>query len=343
MDIDLLKRLVEAHGIAGREENLRPIVTEAMRPLVDDINIDHMGNIVGHKKGDGKTRAVVMGHIDEIGFLVRHIDKQGFLRVLPVGGWDARTMMAQRVMVHGRKDLPGLFGIPKPTHILTDEERKRTLEVTDYYIDLGLPYEKVVELVEVGDWVTMWQDMVEIGDFYSSKTMDDRVGVFVMLEALRQAKSTTADIYAVATVQEEVGLRGAQASAFGINATVGLALDVTLAVDTPGIPEHEQVTRIGAGTAIKIMDSSAISDPRLVQFCRKLAGERNIKYQLEILPRGGTDAGGIQRAGGGAPVITVSIPTRYIHSVIESVNKSDLQASVDLVAAWMEEVHKFGA
>jgi len=342
MDIDLLKRLVEAHGIAGREENLRPIVIDAMRPLVDDISIDHMGNIVGHKKGDGKTRAVVMGHVDEIGFLVRHIDKQGFLRVLPVGGWDARTMMAQRVMVHGRKDLPGLFGIPKPTHILTDEERKRTLEVTDYYIDLGLPYEKVVELVEVGDWVTMWQDMVEIGDFYSSKTMDDRVGVFVMLEALRQAKSTTADIYAVATVQEEVGLRGAQASAFGINATVGLALDVTLAVDTPGIPEHEQVTRIGAGTAIKIMDSSAISDPRLVQFCRKLAGERNIKYQLEILPRGGTDAGGIQRAGGGAPVITISIPTRYIHSVVESVNKADLQASVDLVAAWMEEVHKFG-
>jgi endoglucanase len=343
MDIGLLKRLVEAHGIAGREENLRPIVIDAMRPLVDDISIDHMGNIVGHRKGDGKTRAVVMGHIDEIGFLVRHIDKQGFLRVLPVGGWDSRTMMAQRVMVHGRKDLPGLFGIPKPTHILTDEERKRTLEVTDYYIDLGLPYEKVVELVEVGDWVTMWQDMVEIGDFYSSKTMDDRVGVFVMLEALRQTKSTTADIYAVATVQEEVGLRGAQASAFGINATVGLALDVTLAVDTPGIPEHEQVTRIGAGTAIKIMDSSAISDPRLVQFCRKLAGERNIKYQLEILPRGGTDAGGIQRAGGGAPVITVSIPTRYIHSVVESVNKSDLQASVDLVAAWMEEVHKFGA
>jgi putative aminopeptidase FrvX len=114
-------------------------------------------------------------------------------------------------------------------------------------------------------------------------------------------------------------------------------------VDTPGIPEHEQVTRVGAGTAIKIMDSSAISDPRLVQFCRKLAGERNIKYQLEILPRGGTDAGGIQRAGGGAPVITISIPTRYIHSVVESVNKSDLQASVDLVAAWMEEVHKFGA
>jgi endoglucanase len=343
MDIGLLKRLVEAHGIAGREENLRPIVSDAMRPLVDELSVDHMGNIVGHKKGDGKTRAIVMGHMDEIGFLVRHIDKQGFLRVLPVGGWDARTMMAQRVMVHGRQELPGVFGIPKPTHILTDEERKRTLEVTDYFIDVGLPYEKVSELVEVGDWVTMWQDMVEIGDLYSCKTMDDRVGVFVMLEALRQAKSITADIYAVASVQEEVGLRGAQASAFGINATVGLALDVTLAVDTPGIQEHEYVTKLGGGTAIKIMDSSAISDPRLVQFCRKLAADRNIKYQIEILPRGGTDAGGIQRAGSGAPVITISIPTRYIHSVVESVNKADLQASVDLVAAWIEEVHKFGA
>jgi putative aminopeptidase FrvX len=341
MNLELLKKLVEAHGIAGREESIRAIVIDAMRPLVDELSVDHMGNVVGHKKGNGKTRAIVMGHMDEIGFMVSHIDKQGFLRVLPVGGWDARTMMAQRVMVHGRQELPGVFGIPKPTHILTEEERKRTLEIRDYYIDIGLPGDKVKELVEVGDWVTMWQDMVEIGDMLSSKTMDDRVGVFVMLEALKQARSTTADIYAVASVQEEVGLRGAQVTAFGINATVGLALDVTLAVDTPGVPEHETVTRMGEGTAIKIMDSSAISDPRLVRFCRQLAGERNIKHQLEILPRGGTDAGGIQRAGSGAPVITISIPTRYIHSVVESVNKEDLQASIELVAAWIEEIHKF--
>ncbi|MEP7199941.1 MAG: M42 family metallopeptidase [Chloroflexota bacterium] len=341
MNTQLLKSLVEAHGIAGREDSVRAIVMEAMKPLVDEMRVDHMGNVIGHKKGDGAHRAIIMGHMDEIGFLVSHIDKDGFLRVLPVGGWDARTMMAQRVMVHGRQDMPGVFGIPKPTHILTDEERKKTLEVRDYYIDLGLPGDKVKELVEVGDWVTMWQDMVEIGDMLSSKTMDDRVGVYVMLEALRQAKNSTADIYAVASVQEEVGLRGAQISAFDINATVGLALDVTLAVDTPGVPEHEHVTKMGAGTAIKIMDSSAISDPRLVKFCRQLANERNIKHQIEILPRGGTDAGGIQRAGSGAPVITISIPTRYIHSVVESVHKGDLQASVDLVAAFIEEAHKF--
>ena len=339
MNVELLRQLVQAHGIAGHEEMVREIVMAAMKPLVDEMSVDHMGNVVGHKKGDGKTRAIVMAHMDEIGFLVSHIDKHGFLRVLPVGGWDARTMKAQRVIVHGRQDLHGMFGIPKPTHILSDEERRKTLEVKDYYIDLGLPTDRVRELVEIGDWVTMWQDMVEIGDMYSSKTMDDRVGVYVMLEGLRQARSTTADIYAVASVQEEVGLRGAQVSAFGINPTIGLALDVTLAVDTPGISEHEHVTKMGEGTAIKIMDSSAISDPRLVKFCRRLAVERKIKHQLEILPRGGTDAGGIQRAGSGAPVITISIPTRYIHSVVESVHKDDLQASVDLVAAFIEEAH----
>jgi putative aminopeptidase FrvX len=146
--------------------------------------------------------------------------------------------MAQRVMMLG-EDLPGMFGIPKPTHILTDEERKRVLELKDFYIDIGLPAAKVKELVRVGDWVTMWQDMVQVGDLYSSKTMDDRVGVWVMLEALRAASRTTADIYAVASVQEEVGLRGAQISAFGIAPTVGLALDVT---GVPGIAEQEHVT-----------------------------------------------------------------------------------------------------
>jgi endoglucanase len=307
--------------------------------------VDALGNVIGHKKGDGTAKnaakAIIMAHLDEIGFFVNHIEKNGFLRVLPVGGWDPRQMMSQRCIVHGRKDLPGVFANAKPAHILSDEERKRELKVSDFVLDLGLPYEKVKELVEVGDWVTMWQDMVEIGDLYSSKTMDDRVGVYVMLEALRQAKNSTADIYAVASVQEEVGLRGAVTAAYGIDATVGLALDVTLAVDTPGVPEHEQISRLGAGTAIKVMDSSSISDPRLVQFCKQLAKDRNIKYQMELLPRGGTDAGGIQRARAGVPSITISIPTRYVHSVIESIHKDDLQASIDLVAAFIEEVHKF--
>src|SRR5512143_4083769 len=316
MGVELLRQPVEAHGIAGREERIQPIVIAAMKPLVDEIRIDHLGNVVGHRKGDGRTRAVVMAHMDEIGFLVSHIDANGFLRVLPVGGWDPRTMMAQRVIVHGRRDLPGVFGIPKPTHILTDEERRKVLQISDYYIDVGLPAETVKAQVQVGDWVTMDQDMIEIGDMYSSKTMDDRVGVYVMLEALRAARSTTADIYVVASTQEEVGLRGAQVSAFGISPTVALALDITLAVDTPGVPEPEHVTALGAGTAIKIMDSSAISDPKLVDFFRKLATDRKIKHQIEILPRGGTDAGGMQRVGGGVPVITVSIPTRYVHSVV---------------------------
>jgi endoglucanase len=341
MGIELLKRLVEAHGISGREEHIRDIVIEAMRPLVDDLRVDALGNVIGHKKGDAQQRVLITGHMDEIGFFVNHIEADGYLRVLPVGGWDARQMMAQRCMVHGRKNLPGLFATTIPMQMLNEDNAKQPLKVTDFVIDLGLPADQVKEFVEVGAWVSMWQDLAEIGDMYSSKAMDDRVGVYVMLEALRQAKNHTADIFAVATVQEEVGLRGALTAAYGVDPTVGLAVDITPAVNTPGAPEHLQVSQLGGGATIKVMDSSSISDARLVQFCKQLAQARNIPYQLEILPRGGTDAGAIQRARAGVPVMTISVPTRYAHSVIEAVHKRDVQASIDLVTAFIEEVHRF--
>jgi len=342
MSLDLLKRLVEAHGIAGREERVRDVVVEAMRPLVDQVRVDKLGNVIGHKKGDGKTRVLVMGHMDEIGFLVNHVDDKGFLRVLPVGGWDARQMLGKRVVVHGKVDRRGLFGT-KPIHILTEEERKKELKVTDFFVDLGLPADKVQELVTVGDWVTMEQEMDEVGDCLTAKAFDDRVGIYVMLEALRQMKKNKVDVYAVASVQEEVGLRGAVVSSYDVEPHVGVALDVTLAVDTPGTEAHERVTGLGSGVAIKVMDSASISDYKLVQYFRQLAESRHIQHQLEILPRGGTDAGAIQRTRSGAPVITLSVPTRYVHSVVEMCHKADIQATVDLLAAFLETAHEYQA
>jgi endoglucanase len=170
--------------------------------------------------------------------------------------------------------------------------------------------------------------------------MDDRIALYVMIRGMQQARSFGCETYAVATVQEEIGLRGAGVSAFGVEPDLGVALDVTLAADIPGIPEHERVTQLGKGAAIKLMDSSSISHPGLVAHLKALARRKKIRHQLEILPRGGTDAGAMQRVRAGVPVVTLSVPTRYIHTSIELVDKQDIQAAVNLLAAFIEEGHR---
>jgi endoglucanase len=197
----------------------------------------------------------------------------------------------------------------------------------------------VSELVSIGDMVTLLREFVVMGDCYSSKALDDRLAVYIMIEAVRRAQSSGFEVYAVATVQEEIGLRGAMTSGFAVQPDVAIALDVTLAVDIPGVPEHECVTKLGAGTAIKIMDSSAIAHPKLTAFLRALADRQGIKWQHEILPRGGTDAGAIQKTHAGVAVGTISIPTRYIHSSVEMVHKEDVEASIALLAAFIGEGH----
>lgn len=341
MSMKLLKKLSEAAGIPGREEALRAIVKEELRPLTDEIYTDALGNVIAHKKGNGKCKVMIAAHIDEIGFFISHVDeKSGFLRIEPVGGFDARVLMAKRVLVHTESgDLLGAIGA-RPVHVMSEEERKKPLEVKDLFIDLGLPADKVKKKVMVGDFVTLRQDFVEMGDLVSGKTLDDRLGVYVMIEAVRRVKKHKADIYAVATTQEEVGLRGAKTSAYAVTPDIGIALDVTIASDVPGTPEQDQVTRLGKGTAIKIKDSSSISHPKLVRRFREIAEKKKIPYQMEILPRGGTDAGALQLNKEGSAAITLSIPTRYVHTVVESAHKDDIEATIALLAAFLETAHE---
>lgn len=341
----LLKRLCETPGVPGREERIRALVAGEMRPLVDTVEADAMGNVIGFRKGtDGGPRVMIAAHMDEIGFLVRHIDDKGFLRLLPVGGWDPRTMVAQRVLVHGfsGETLRGvLMPGSRPVHLLTPEELNKPPKIEEFFVDLGLTADKVKALVEPGDMVTMDRTCERIGDNVTSKTLDNRLSVFVMLEALRRLKETPlqANVLAVATTQEEVGLRGAITAAYALQPDVGIALDITLANDFPGSPETEQVTRLGAGAAIKIVDSSLICHPRLVRHFRDVAEAHQIPYQLELLPRGGTDAGGIQRSRAGVPSFTLSVPTRYVHTVNETACVADIQAAIDLLAAYLPEAH----
>jgi len=220
---------------------------------------------------------------------------------------------------------------------LTEEERKQPLEIKDLFIDLGLPADKVKKRVQVGDFVTLRQDFVEMGELVSGKALDDRMGVYVMIEAVRRVKKHKADIYAVATTQEEVGIRGARVSSYDISPDIGIALDVTVASDVPGAQESDYVTKLGKGVAIKIKDSLSISNPKLVRRLRQIAEKRKIPYQLEILPRGGTDAGALQLTKEGVAAVTISIPTRYLHSVVECAHKKDIQATIDLLVAFLEE------
>jgi len=350
MNFDLLKRLCETPGISGSEDAIRKVVAAELRPLVDSLEADAMGSVIGTKKGaEGGPRVMIAAHIDEIGFRVRHIDDRGFIRIGPVGGWDARNLVSQRVFVHGfaGQSLKGtLSPSAKPKHLLTGDEASKGAKLEELFIDLGLPGSKVKELVEVGDAVTMERSSELIGDMVVSKTLDDRIGVYVMIEALKQlqGKNITSTILAVATTQEEIGLRGAVPAAYALNPDIGIAVDITIAYDIPGAAAEDRVTTLGEGTAIKISDGSLICHPKLVRHFRDIATAKGIKYQLEMLPFGGTDAGGIQRSRGGVPSITLSIPTRYAHSVNEMAHVDDLQASVDLLAAYLEEAHtgKYG-
>ena len=338
--MELLKRLSEASGVPGREEGIRALILEALEGQVDELRVDRLGNLIARKKGEGPV-VVVAAHMDEIGFLVSHVDeKTGYLRIEPLGGFDPRTLIAKRVVVHTASGpLVGLIGI-KPIHILTEEEKKKELKVSDLFVDLGLPGERVKDRVRIGDPVTLRQDFLEVGELVSGKALDDRVGVYVGIEALRRLQDHRADVYFVGTVQEEVGLRGARTSAFAIAPEIGVALDVTLACDMPGVQEHQRITQLGKGVAIKVKDSASISHPGLVRFLMKLAEERDIPYQMEILPRGGTDAGGLQLAREGAAVVTLSIPTRYVHSVVEAAHKRDIEAAIELLAAFLARCHE---
>jgi len=334
--MELLRQLSEAAGIPRHENAIREIIEKALEGHVDTIETDHLGNLIAHKKGDGPV-VMIAAHMDEIGFIVKFIEeKTGFLRIHPLGGFDPKTLIAQRVVVHGeRGDLIGVIG-SKPVHILTAEERKKLPELKDLFVDLGLPEDEVREQVAIGDPVTLRQDFLEGKYTFSGKALDDRAGVYIGLSAIKQAKHIACNLYFVGTTQEEVGLRGAQVSGFAIAPQIGIALDTTLAVDVPDVPAADRITRLGGGVAIKLADSASISHPGLVRAMKRLAEERKIPFQMEILPRGGTDAGAVERAQAGAAVVTLSLPSRYVHSVVETGHRDDLKAAIDLLAAFIE-------
>lgn len=345
----LLKKLTETAGVSGHEDQVRTIVKNELSRTCDQVKTDFLGNVIGYKKAKaskGKKsasrprRVMIAGHMDEIGFIVKHVDeKTGFIRIQPLGGFDPKTLIAKRVLVHGKKQFHGVIGT-KPVHIMGDDERGKLPKLEQLHVDLGVSASVVKKNVSIGDQVSLVQNFLDLGDSVTCKALDDRVGVYVMIEAVKKVKNNKVDIFAVGSVQEEVGLRGAITSAYGVEPEIGVALDVTLACDVPGVSPDKHIAKLGDGVAIKIMDGASISNPKLVKKFQKIARDRSIKHQMEILPRGGTDAGAMQRTHAGVAAITLSIPTRYVHSVVEMASKKDIKAAIDLLAAFLEAAHE---
>ena len=294
INLKLLAEICEAPGAPGFEQKIREIVLREVTPLVDHVYTDNMGNVTTIKKGKKNKKVMIGAHMDEIGFITTHIDDNGFLRFHTLGGFDPKTLTAQRVIIHGKKDIIGVMG-SKPIHVMTTNERNKAPKTTDFFIDTGMSREEVEKYIEVGNPITRERKLIEMGNCVNCKSIDNRVSVFVLIEMLRKLKKPPYDVYAVFTVQEEVGIRGANVATQEVRPDFGFGLDTTIAYDVPGAAPHEKITQLGKGAAIKVMDSSTICDYRMVKFMKEVAKKHKVNYQLEILTGGGTDTAGIQR------------------------------------------------
>lgn len=347
MNVNLFRRLCETPGVPGREERVRAVIAESVAGLFDEVRTDPMGSLICTRHGSGGedgTRVMIAAHMDEIGFYVRHVDDKGFVWLNPAGGFDPRNLFSRRVLVcTDDGDFEAVMNPGgKPVHISTPEDRKKVPEIAEFFVDLGMAADDVAKKVKVGDFVVMNEPFVEQPDKLVSKAIDNRLACFVAIEAVRklaEAGTTTAcELVVVFTVQEEVGLRGAIAAANAVGADIGIGLDTTLACDTPGVPDADRVSKHGDGVGIMMQDSSMIADHQLAAELCGVAEKAKIPYQRCILPRGGQDGAAIQRAGAGARCAAVVCGTRYIHTVTESVDRKDLQATIDLLAAWLGEI-----
>ncbi|MFA6583068.1 MAG: M42 family metallopeptidase, partial [Elusimicrobiaceae bacterium] len=341
MDFKLFKTIAETHGVAGREENIRALAVKLLTPLVDEIRVDALGNVIGLRKGSKKQprRIMIAAHMDEIGLAVNYIDDKGFVRFIPAGGIDPRTLLAQRVFIHtANGDIPGVIGT-KPIHLMDAAEMKQGVGFADLFIDTGMSAAETKKTVQFGDTVTLARDTIEMGDCITSKAIDDRAGVYAIISALRQVKRQESDIYAVFTVQEEIGLKGATVAAFGVEPEIGLAVDCTAAADVPGNSPQNFATSSGGGVAITGRDGRTVSNIKIMRFLKGLAEKHGIAHQIRIANKGGTDASVMQLAREGAAVCTLSIPTRYVHSCVETVRKSDMDSAVALLAAFITDCH----
>jgi endoglucanase len=333
--IPLLKQLSEAQGITGYEEPVRELVRQTWQPFVDEMRVDAMGNLIALKRGvapEPRPKLMLAAHMDEVGLIVTGIEK-GFLRIARVGGTDRRVLLGLEVIVHGKRDLPGVIAT-RPPHVLPEAERKKVIPWDKLFVDVGWPPQEVEQLVTLGNLISIRSELVELQNGrVAGKALDDRACVAVITLALEQLAGVRHawDVLAVATVQEEAGLKGATTATYGIAPDLGVALDVTFAKH-PGVPEVDSFP-LGEGPSIGVGPNF---HPGLVERLKQVAETHEIPYQIEALPgRVGTDSWAIQVTREGVPTALVSVPLRYMHQPVEVVETQDIERAARLLTAFI--------
>lgn len=347
--MQLLEQLTQTPGVPGREARIRTVIEEYIRKhrLVDEIQTDAMGSLLAirrprpkakSKGSDQPLKVMLAAHMDQIGFLVSYISSEGFLRVNPVGGFDTRNLFARRVRVcTSQGDLRGVMNPSgRPIHIASEDEKRKVPDITEFFIDLGMPGADVQKRVRIGDMVVLDGPFSEVGDYVVSQCLDNRVGCWAVIRALELLKHHSCEVHAVWTVQEEVGLRGAMPASYSVDPDIGISCDTTLCCKTPGVPDEQRVTVPGEGVCLKIMDSSTIADIGLLEDIEAVAAKRGIKSQRGVLPRGGQDGAMIQKSRKGVRTAVFACPVKYIHTITEMSHKTDLESYPSLLAAYLE-------
>ena len=334
---DLLKRLSDAHGISGYEGNVRAIVEQELSSY-GDVRVDMPGNLIVTKKGTTSSPSIMLAaHIDEIGLAVKHIDDNGFLKFVKVGGWFDQTLLNQRVIVHSKDPCFGVIG-SKPPHVMKEDERKKPVEAKDMFIDVGASSaDEVSEMgIEIGTAISTDQNLVRLtGDRVTGKALDNRAGAALLIEVMKRIADIKPTVHAVFTVQEEVGLKGARTAAFGLDPDVAIAIDTCIAGDHPGITKDESAMEVGKGAAITVMDAGGrgvITHPKVLEWLRETAKKNKIAYQLDVSDGGTTDATAISLTRAGIPAGVISVATRYLHSPVEVLSLADMESCADLIA-----------
>ncbi len=337
----LLKRILDTAGISGYEDEIGAVMKEALKKTGAQVYQDTFGNVIS-QKGSGKKKIMICAHMDEIGLIVKFITKEGFLKFIKVGGIDDRILPGQRLVVKaGAGDVHGIVGT-RPPHLQKDDERSKPLKYDDMFIDIGCKNrEEAEKKVEIGDPVVFNQDSgVLNGDLHYGRAVDDRIGCYILIKIMEKLKAR-AQIFAVATAQEEVGLKGARTASFKINPDFAVAIDTTLAGDTPQIKETESALKLGAGPAITIMEASGrgvIVSGKIKELFKDTAKKNKIKYQIDVLEGGMTDGAIIYMNREGIPTGVISVPTRYVHSPVSVFSMADVNATVDLCVKVIEKV-----
>jgi putative aminopeptidase FrvX len=344
----LLEKLANAHGISGYEGDIREIIQKQIKPYVDEVRTDSFGNLITIKKGKSPS-VMLAAHTDEIGLMVKYIDDDGFIRFAKVGGWFDQTLLNQRVLLHtGKGTVAGVIG-SKPVHVMQEDEKKKPIEAKDMFIDVGAlsKEEAAVMGIEPGVTASLDRSLVALaGDRVTGKAFDDRAGAAVLLTVMQRITNLDLKptVMGVFTVQEEVGLKGAKTSAFGLNPDVALAIDTCIPGDHPGIKKEDSAIKIGGGPAIAVIDASGrgiITHPRVLEWLRETAKAKGIPCQLEVAEGGTTDATAISLTREGIPSGVVSIATRYIHTPVEVLSLKDLESTTELVVEAIKAVANY--